>query len=123
MGTARNGPEQGKQPLVETGARRSVEVRDLPVDFLRLPHQEVEFRRREQGELTPVEIRVSRSFAGTLREAEPEAKRLHTARPHWRGYYGWPDRINPGSRLSWDVSLAPGESTELSYSWRYYDWL
>ncbi|MBN2399836.1 MAG: hypothetical protein JXI33_05780 [Candidatus Aminicenantes bacterium] len=44
-------------------------------------------------------------------------------RPHWWSWYSWPSwwsHFNSIARISWKISLAPGERQVLSYTWHYY---
>ena len=43
--------------------------------------------------------------------------------PSWWSWYGWPswwNYFNGVSRINWKVSLEPGKSVELGYTWNYF---
>jgi hypothetical protein len=45
--------------------------------------------------------------------------------PYWWGWYSWPSwwsYFNGISRITWKISLDPGQSLELGYEWHYF-WL
>jgi len=80
----------------------------------------------------PVEIEVSRvvlgevaapSHAGTVEKVnlleDPKgAERIPAY--GWVGSYWWWNQLNPVSRISWKVTVEPGKSSDLLYSWKYY---
>jgi len=50
--------------------------------------------------------------------AEPEA-----ALPAWWSWYSWPywwGHFNGLGKFSWKLTVEPGKSAELEYSWHYF---
>lgn len=48
---------------------------------------------------------------------------LNTPEIHWWRWGAWPwwyGSVNPISRISWTIELAPGESTNLTFAWSYH---
>ena len=80
----------------------------------------------------PVEIEVSRvvlgevatpSHAGTVEKVnlmEDPKGAERTPYYGWYASYWWWNQLNPVSRISWKVTVEPGKSTDLLYSWKYY---
>jgi len=43
--------------------------------------------------------------------------------PQWWGSYSWPSwwrQLNGVGRVTWKISLEPGKSVELGYTWHYF---
>ena len=43
--------------------------------------------------------------------------------PDWWSWYSWPwwwHQVNGVGRITWKVSLEPGQGVELGYAWHYY---
>lgn len=79
----------------------------------------------------PVEIEVVRRVLGAVDEVgqggtarmdslfEVEASET----PTWWGWYGWPgwwSNVNGRGRFSWTVTVQPGKTLDLDYSWHYF---
>jgi len=48
---------------------------------------------------------------------------LSVGRPPWWGWYSWPDwwnHFHGVGRISWRITLPPGETKPLKYSWHYF---
>ncbi len=67
----------------------------------------------------------SANFNGKIEKVNSLEDSVSTGapRPHWWSWYSWPSwwsHFNGIARISWKISLAPGEKQVLSYSWHYY---
>lgn len=74
-----------------------------------------------------VEIEVTREVLGTARSASNNARleKLNALAeyPAWWRYYNWPywwNQMNGIGRITWNVTLTPGQSIDLTYTWQYY---
>ncbi|MBI4914601.1 MAG: hypothetical protein HY825_02030 [Acidobacteria bacterium] len=86
--------------------------------------------RREEG----VEVEVIRQVLGNVDSSAPEGQveRLNmledvagptSSYPFWWGWYSWPpwwSHFNGMARITWTVTLQPGQSTDLTYTWHYF---
>jgi hypothetical protein len=76
----------------------------------------------------PVEVEVVREVLGDVGEANNSARVekvnvLEGERPSWWRFYNWPywwNQANGIGRVTWRVTIAPGASVDLSYTWRYF---
>ena len=81
-----------------------------------------------------VEVEVIRQVLGNVDSAAPEGQveRLNMLEdvagptmsyPFWWGWYSWPpwwSHFNGMARITWTVTLQPGQSTDLTYTWHYF---
>jgi hypothetical protein len=74
-----------------------------------------------------VEVEVTREVLGRVSSASVNGRieKLNAISeyPQWWRYYSWPywwNHMNGIGRISWNVTLAPGQSIELTYEWQYY---
>ena len=93
------------------GTIHLVNRRDVPVD--------IEVRRSVLGNVTASDHdgRVSHLGAGESGWFNPDAY------PFWWNWYSWPYwwyHFNAIGRIEWDVTLKPGESADLGYTWHYF---
>jgi hypothetical protein len=76
---------------------------------------EVEVRRRVLGEVAPV------GPGGRVEKINQMEDAKEAADYSWWSYgYGWWSEVNSVSRVTWKVSLEPGKSAELPYTWHYF---
>ena len=81
-----------------------------------------------------VKIEVRASFLGNITEASHDGRITGTdffsginwddAALQWSRWYGWPwwwSRLNGAADITWDVTLEPGDTIELSWA-RHYFW-
>ena len=43
--------------------------------------------------------------------------------PYWWSWYSWPywwHHVNAVSKVSWNLTLEPGKSADLGYTWHYF---
>jgi hypothetical protein len=84
---------------------------------------------------TPVEIEVVREVLGHLDTASGNGVMVKTGMygdlpysyddefPFWWRWWSWPwwwTSLNSTGRVTWNVTLKPGEKTELSCAWHYF---
>jgi hypothetical protein len=74
-----------------------------------------------------VEVEVTRAVLGTARSATNSGRieKLNALEeyPQWWRYYSWPvwwNQMNSVGRITWNVTLSPGQSIDLNYEWQYY---
>jgi hypothetical protein len=74
-----------------------------------------------------VDVELKREVLGAARSATHNGRveRLSTVAeyPVWWRYYSWPywwNQMNSIARITWNVTLAPGQSVDLNYAWQYY---
>ncbi|HTG72722.1 MAG TPA: hypothetical protein VMB70_03095, partial [Terriglobia bacterium] len=74
-----------------------------------------------------VEVEVTREVLGTATSASSNGRveKLNALAeyPVWWRYYSWPNwwnQMNGVGRITWNITLAPGQSVDLTYNWRYY---
>lgn len=82
-----------------------------------------------------IEVEVVRHVLGNTDAADSDGKiekvnvqeeswHLHGGgRPYWWGWYSWPHwwrHFNGIGRITWKLTLEPGQSIDLKYSWHYY---
>jgi len=74
-----------------------------------------------------VEVELRREVLGSAKSASHNGRieKLNTVAeyPVWWRYYGWPswwNQMNSIARITWNVTLAPGQSVDLNYTWQYY---
>jgi hypothetical protein len=80
------------------------------------------------------EIDVTHDLFGVIDSADHDGKRemqsllgaedsgVRFPYPYWWNWYSWPDwwlHLNGLGRITWKVTLAPGQSTDLGYAWHY----
>jgi len=83
----------------------------------------------------PVALEVTRSILGTVENAgqDGQVRKLDligddesgsgNAQPIWWNWYGWPNgwsAFNGISRVTWKLTLDPGQQTDLDCQWYYY---
>jgi hypothetical protein len=82
----------------------------------------------------PLEIEVNRSVLGTGDSADHEGsiRQLQVFEedgsawdnlPPWWNWYSWPagwHHLNGLSRIAWKLTLEPGKTVDLGYTWHYY---
>ncbi len=82
----------------------------------------------------PVEVDVVRQILGNADAASLNGKieKLNVledpaatgaSRPYWWNWYSWPSwwsHFNGIARISWKISLEPGQEKTLTYTWHYY---
>jgi len=82
----------------------------------------------------PTEVEVVRYVLGSADGANEGGKvekvnvveddaALSVGRPPWWGWYSWPgwwDHFHGVGRITWRVTLPPGETTPLKYTWHYF---
>ncbi|HEX4997076.1 MAG TPA: hypothetical protein VFY29_02555 [Terriglobia bacterium] len=74
-----------------------------------------------------VEVEVVRDVLGEATEADhggliQKLNTLENDRPSWWRYYNWPNwwnQANGVGRIVWQVTIPPGGSVDLKYTWRY----
>ena len=74
-----------------------------------------------------VEVELKREVMGSARNVSNNGRieRLNTVAeyPVWWRYYSWPswwNQMNSIGRITWNVTLSPGQSVDLNYTWQYY---
>ena len=74
-----------------------------------------------------VEVEVTREVLGRAKSAgnngRTEKLNAMSEYPQWWRYYSWPhwwNQMNGLARMTWNVTLAPGQSIDLNYEWQYY---
>lgn len=78
-----------------------------------------------------VKIEVTRNVLGNAEKADNDGKiemlnvldQEGFVQPFWWRWYGWPNwwyHFNGMGKITWNVSLEPGKSVDLGYSWNYY---
>ena len=83
----------------------------------------------------PVEVEVVRHVLGAADTADHDGvlKQVSVMEddgyiapgdyPYWWGWYNWPhwwSHFNGVGRISWKITLEPGQSAELGYTWHYF---
>jgi hypothetical protein len=87
----------------------------------------------------PVELEVTRHLLGNLDTVDHDGKKeavnlledatyaptstSSAAYPAWYGWYSWPNwwnRFNGVGKATWNLTLEPGKSAELGYTWHYF---
>jgi hypothetical protein len=79
----------------------------------------------------PVKVEVTRSVLGNAEKADNDGKvemlnvldQEGFVQPFWWRWYGWPNwwyHFNGMGKITWNVTLEPGKSIDLGYSWNYY---
>jgi len=83
----------------------------------------------------PVELEITRNVLGNVGKADHEGVAtmvnvleddeavVHYDYPYWWGWYNWPgwwNHFNGVGRIKWKLTLAPGKSVDLGYTWNYY---
>ena len=76
---------------------------------------EVEVRRRVMGEVAPV------GQGGRVEKVNilEDSREMSDYGAWWQVYWWWSE-INSVSRVTWKVTIEPGKSVELPYSWHYF---
>jgi hypothetical protein len=84
---------------------------------------------------TPVEVEITRHVLGNVTRAdnggvitkvnvfEDGTYMAPGDYPHWWRWYNWPQwwsHFNVVGRINWKVTIRPGESADLGYSWHYF---
>ncbi len=82
-----------------------------------------------QGEKA-IELEITRAVVGQIDSADHEGavRQLsvfdrEAERPYWWSWYNWPywwHHFNGIGRISWKVTLKPGETVDLGYAWHYF---
>ena len=81
-----------------------------------------------------VEVEVIRQVLGNVDSSASEGRveRINmledvagpsSSYPFWWGWYSWPhwwSHFNGMARITWTVTLQPGQSTDLTYTWHYF---
>ena len=74
-----------------------------------------------------VEIEVTREMMGAATSAtnNGQIQKLNALAeyPAWWRYYSWPywwNQMNALGRITWNVTMNPGQSVDLHYDWQYY---
>jgi hypothetical protein len=76
---------------------------------------EVEVRRRVLGEVAPVGQGAKVEKINQMEDSKEAAEYSL-----WGHGYWWWSEVNSVSRITWKVSLEPGKSAELPYTWHYF---
>ena len=80
---------------------------------------------------TPVRIRVTRELLGISDEVGADGLAIRRnanqknwgSTPFWWGWYSWPSwwyHLNVYTDLQWELTIPPGKSAKLPYSWHYF---
>ena len=74
-----------------------------------------------------MEVEVTREVLGAAKNATNNGRieklNAMSEYPEWWRYYNWPywwNQMNGLGRITWNVTLAPGQSIDLNYEWQYY---
>jgi hypothetical protein len=74
-----------------------------------------------------IQVEVARQVLGTVTSAtnNGRAEKLDALSelPSWWRYYNWPywwNQMNGIGRVTWTVSINPGQTVDLGYEWQYY---
>ena len=74
-----------------------------------------------------VEVEITRELLGRTKSAgnngRMEKLNAMSEFPQWWKYYSWPhwwNQMNGLARITWNVTLAPGQSIDLNYEWQYF---
>ena len=82
-----------------------------------------------------IELEVTRQVLGDIDEATQEGAIVRVGAldedqylvmpesPHWWGWYNWPhwwSRLNGNAQVTWKLTLDPGKSADLGYTWHYF---
>ena len=81
-----------------------------------------------------VEVEVTRHVLGNVNGADnggvitrvnvfEDGSYTTADHPQWWGWYSWPNwwsHFNGVGRVSWKISIAPGKSADLGYTWHYF---
>ncbi len=74
-----------------------------------------------------VEVEVTREVLGRVSSASSNGRieKLNALSeyPLWWRYFSWPywwNQMNGIGRITWNVTLPPGQSVDLNYEWQYY---
>ena len=79
----------------------------------------------------PAVLEVTRYVLGNVESSDHEGKaeKLNSledaemAQPAWNNWYGWPSwwsNVNGLGKVTWKLTLAPGQCAELGYKWNYF---
>ncbi|MDB5319520.1 MAG: hypothetical protein JWN40_1151 [Phycisphaerales bacterium] len=85
----------------------------------------------------PVELEVTRHLMGNLDTVDHDGKKesvnlledaaaaptAGSSYPQWYGWYAWPywwNRFNGVGKATWSLTVEPGKTTDLAYTWHYF---